>query len=247
MSDPILDFGFVSVVFDNIPSEKHLCVLGGNPPSEIWMKNLSSQFSTIFAVDRGADVCWKSEVKPDYLVGDMDSLSEQAYNWSVNSKAEEIRFSTDKSLTDFQIALNRIDSLASAKAQKIAVFATGSFGDRWDHVMSNVHSQLCWSDNIVPIGMADDNEGLLFLNGNRRKMKLFFKKAPLAFSIISLSSRCYGVYASGVRWPINNENLTANKIWTVSNEVLLKQDDRVKEATVNIECQKGQLGVYWKW
>ena len=247
MSDSTLDLGSLQISLNNVPSEKHLCVLGGNCPSAVWMADFASQFSTVFAVDRGADACWKSKVKPDYLIGDMDSVSEEAYEWSKTIRAKEMRFSTDKCLTDFQIALDKIEALALLKAKKIAVFATGSFGDRWDHVTSNIRSLLYWSKNILPIGMADQNEGLLFLKGKRKKIKVVFEKQPLALSLIPLSEHCYGVQATGVRWPVKNENLTAKKIWTVSNEVLLKRDDRVKETTVTIECQKGHLGVYWKW
>lgn len=209
-------------------------VLGGRAPSPEWFLSLSSG-GELWAVDRGVEVCRRSERLPDRLVGDCDSASPESWQWAVDSGVPVSRYESEKDQTDFQLALD----LACRPDNPRNIFVTGAFGGRFDHLWSAAVSLLHRSDEYSPLGMADDREGILFLNGHET-LDLQFAKRPDVVSLIPFSRECWGVSISNVRWPLGDVVLEYRDPYSISNRL---SDDL--SASVNISA--GLVGVYWAW
>ena len=138
-----------------------LMVLGGRKPAPWWLSSIDFH-RRLWAVDSGVDLCFDAGILPDRLVGDGDSASPAAWKWALDKGVDVSKFDRDKDLTDFQIAL---DLLSQKEGSEKALFVTGGFGGRFDHLWSTVISVWNCGAGIRPLGMADETEGMVFLHG----------------------------------------------------------------------------------
>lgn len=230
-----------------LPQDKELLVLGGEPPDPLWLLKNVSHFKKIWAVDAGVKICHQCDLCPDYLVGDCDSASSAVWDWAEGKGAQIHLYARKKETTDFQLALDLIANSGEPEGKEKTVFITGCFGGRMDHLMSNVSSLLYWRKELIPLGMGDEKQGLLIVNKNTGEKKLSFRYPPKALSLLPLSAVCKGVSLEGVLWPLDKVNLTADRLWTVSNEVVFDQTQTDWSSLVKVSCEDGNLGVYWFW
>ncbi len=213
-----------------------MMVLGGRRPAAEWMRSVDFHGS-LWAVDSGVDLCFDAGILPDKLVGDGDSASPEAWKWAVDNGVDVSKFEKDKDLTDFQLALDLLSQ--KDKACEKALFVTGGFAGRFDHLWSTVVSFLNCCGNIRPLGMADEREGMIFLHGPEG-LKISFSRTPGAISLISFTGESRGVSIKGVKWPLEDVVLKYGEPYSVSNRLA---DGR--EAEVSVGC--GTVGVYWVW
>lgn len=106
----------------------------------------STQFaSNIVAADGGANTCLQYGVKPDAVIGDLDSIEEKS---KVQIKDDRIHFVSSQDDTDFEKSLNRINAPL--------IIGVGFLGDRVDHQMA-VQTALVkhYNKKILLIGEHD--------------------------------------------------------------------------------------------
>lgn len=226
-----IDFPNITIKM-TIPTAISLMVLGGRKPSSEWLSSVSF-YDDIWAVDRGLYYCTESGLIPDKLIGDGDSSDEDMWQDAKEKGVSIYKFNREKDYTDFQLSLN----LFAEENYGKSLFLTGAMGGRFDHLWSVIISFLYFSKKYVPVGIADDREGIVFLKDNDA-LQIEFKEKPLALSLISFSERCDGVFVDGVKWPLTSETLNYSNPYSISNEVC-------ENKTVNIKLEKGLLGVYW--
>ncbi|MDD4159798.1 MAG: thiamine diphosphokinase [Synergistaceae bacterium] len=213
-----------------------MMVLGGRKPSADWMRSLDF-YRSMWAVDSGADPCFESGMLPCRFVGDADSASTEALQWIKDNGVDISRFKRDKDLTDFQIALDLLSKENSGRER--ALFITGGFAGRFDHLWAAVISFLSCAKNIRPLGMADQTEGIIFLHGPE-KLRMDFRKLPGAISLISFTCESRGVFIDGVRWPLEDVVLKYGEPYSISNRLA-----GGREAKISVG--QGTVGVYWVW
>ncbi|MEG1501917.1 MAG: thiamine diphosphokinase [Synergistaceae bacterium] len=212
-----------------------LMVLGGRVPSCEWLRSIDF-YNKIWAVDKGIDICSLANIKADFLIGDGDSADCKNWNDAKNYGAKVYSYPVEKDLTDFQLALDLYDSEQNELSTDNKLFLTGAWGGRFDHLWSLFISAL--NSHRIPIGIADERETIIFLNGES-SLHLAFDKKPLSFSLISFSQISTGITTDGLKWELENFNLEYKNPFSISNEVL--------ERTVDVSLKSGQIGVYWYW
>ena len=62
--------------------------------------------STLIAVDSGLDHARSLQLKPDLLIGDLDSISTSGLQWAYQQEIEVKEFPSDKDKSDFELALD---------------------------------------------------------------------------------------------------------------------------------------------
>lgn len=112
-----------------------ILITGGVPSSVALLKNIQARYpeAPVFCADGGADYCYRANVLPTYIIGDMDSVSNNARKWLLKNKVPEYVFPTEKDFSDTQLA---IEALFKEQAQETIVL--GALGGRMDHEMANV-------------------------------------------------------------------------------------------------------------
>lgn len=117
-----------------------LIVLAGSPPSKTLLKTEIQTADLVLAVDGGFNVFQKHKLKPDLVLGDMDSVE------LVNKDDVEVISLPDQDLTDLQKTLRYVLESHSVKS----MIFLGAGGARADHFLNNLH--LCASiDHSVKI------------------------------------------------------------------------------------------------
>jgi thiamine pyrophosphokinase len=217
---------------------KTLLVLGGRKPDGPWLADFArrNDFSSVWAVDRGAAACRDACLAPRILIGDRDSASREDWEWALNSGADEFLYQAAKNLTDFQLAVELIKEKGVTP-----IVLTGCFGGRFDHLFSIVGTFA----RELSLCMIDEREGL-FLIRPSEEIRAVFKKRPSAISLLPLSEECSGVDISGVRWPLEGVSLRRDYPWAVSNETL-PIEDGTDGWEVSVGCRSGIMGFYWSF
>jgi thiamine pyrophosphokinase len=232
-----------------------LFVLGGRAPDPGWLSDFAGRNSpVVWAVDSGAGSCRRSGVSPHAVIGDMDSAAGEDLAWARSLGAAERLFSSDKDLTDFQLALGLWEEDERC-GDTDSLIVSGCFGGRFDHLLSAVNT---FSPNGASSGedgwrkgrarkrrcMIDDMEGIFFLCGGEA-VELNFRRKPLSISLLPFADECRGVHIEGVRWPLEGAALGRNFPWAVSNEICACDEDTPSASTVIAGCEEGILAVYW--
>lgn len=214
------------------PDDTALFVLGGRQPDADWLRELNFQTS-VWAVDHGADICEKAGIIPDRLIGDCDSADKDIWKKiAENGITRAEKFPSEKDDTDFQLALQLFEKERAGSG----IFLTGCFGGRFDHLWSTVIS-FSKPSAYKAVGLADDREGMILLNGKARA-SLVFEKAPKAFSLLPLSRKCQGVELSGTRWELSGAQLDYYVPYSISNRL-------DEELNASVSLKNGLLGIYW--
>ncbi|WP_297435092.1 thiamine diphosphokinase [uncultured Clostridium sp.] len=107
-----------------------LVAAGDRPDIDLLNKYLNCSDKTI-AIDKGAEVFIDNNLKPDYVVGDFDSISEK-YNDRIKN-LEKYIYPSEKDYTDSDIAIR-----LAFKLQATEIIMLGMTGGRVDHMLGNL-------------------------------------------------------------------------------------------------------------
>ena len=113
-----------------------LIVSGGNVEKDFFYEiYLNNKFDYIIASDKGLEVLDNCNIKPNYIIGDFDSLNEEILQKYVNDdKVKIIKLNPEKDYTDTHMALKLAIELKSTNITII-----GAIGTRLDHTLANIH------------------------------------------------------------------------------------------------------------
>ena len=181
-----------------VSSNKLVCLVGGGPIAKDAISAVSSHVGLFVGVDSGADHLLAAKVAPAAVVGDLDSLSDQAraaFSGYLHHIAEQ-------STTDFEKALIRIDAPC--------MLALGFTGGRLDHTLSVLNVMAQHMDKPV---ILIDAEDVSFIAPMGRTT--FQADRDTRVSIMPVGTA--NVTASGLQWPFENMRMTPDGFTSPSN------------------------------
>ena len=124
-----------------------LIIANGEGPSKDLVRALRDAVDTVIAADGGADVALAAGVVPDFVVGDLDSVSEAA---RLRIAAERFHLDADPEATDLQ---KTIRFAIEKGASEVDIVAWG--GGRADHALANL-SVLVMFRGLAKLRLVDD-------------------------------------------------------------------------------------------
>lgn len=170
-----------------------LIVANGAKPAETMLHHYATQSDVLIAADGGATVCLHAGLRPDVIIGDMDSFRAQPEFGELN-----IIIDTDQETNDLEKALKHAKMLGGSH-----VTILGATGIRLDQTLKNIsvmqqfygifdelifRDELCWM-RILPQDFSFDvNPGTVV-------------------SLFPISGVVEGITTSGLKYPLNNESL----------------------------------------
>ena len=114
---------------------KTLIVSGGNVQKDFFNEiYLNNKFDYIIASDRGLEILDKFDIKPNYIIGDFDSIDKKILNKYINTDIEIKELNPEKDYTDTHMAIKLAIEL---KSKQITI--VGAIGTRIDHTIANIH------------------------------------------------------------------------------------------------------------
>ena len=173
---------------------------------------------TLFiACDSGFESCLDIGVNPDIVVGDFDSISDDAYKKIEDTGAEVIKLNPIKDDTDTEFALR----LAFKRTKNTdEIYILGGTGARIDHTLGNI--------NLLGLGLKHDRDVILVDERNYILMlapgwTLELEKGNQFGKYISVfpyAGTASGVTMKGFKYPLHRATLEGFNTLTVSNEIV---------------------------
>lgn len=191
-----------------------LIVANGTIKNRNFYKKIIKKANIIIAADGGADNCIKLGVSPNYIIGDLDSIS---------NKAEE-KF---KKIIIHDINQNTTDlEKAIALAKKLgckSLTIIGAIGSRIDHTLSNI---ITLFKTKIPSRIIDESNEIFAVE---KKIEIKGKKGDVV-SIIPVS-RVEGLTYDGLKWNVKNKNVDSG--WTGTSNIMTGS-----KATISLKSGK---------
>ena len=202
---------------------KTLIVSGGSI-SESFFKEVIKEnvFDNIIASDKGLEVLDAFNIKPNYIIGDFDSIDIKVLNKYLNKKEiTVIKLKPEKDFTDTHMALKLAIDI---KSNDITI--VGAIGTRVDHTLANISILTEALEQNIQCKILNENNNISLINKNTIIKKE--EKYPY-ISLIPLSTTVSGITLNGFKYSLKNAIMKIGESIGVSNEQL------ENEATIEIK------------
>jgi thiamine pyrophosphokinase len=180
----------------------------------------------IISTDGASNKLYRLKIKPDYVVGDLDSIKNDVLKYFLESDVE-IRSVKEQEHNDLEKAI----MFALSKRFKL-IYVIGFAGKRIDHTINNF-SVLKKYYRKADIRFIDNQFEIFFA---KKKIEFDYRIGEL-LSIQGIPAAC-GVTAYGLRYPLKNETLEFGKREGALNEAINNH--------IIIQFNKGDLLLFKK-
>jgi thiamine pyrophosphokinase len=192
---------------------KYLVITNGSFGDLDWYRRRVGQFKRTVCADGGAGRARELGIIPDWIVGDMDSISEYDRRFMEEAGVNFELHPPEKDSTDTQIALELVERQGG---RDIVVW--GGTGSRLDHNLSNILSASSFMERGINIVFESPDLSVYFV-----KRQLVVPGAPGdTVSLIALGNQVSGEDLSGFKYPLDKATLEFNWQWAVSNIIIGK-------------------------
>ncbi len=180
-----------------------LIICNGELKKRLIQKFLKSRSKLkIIATDGASDFLYRHKIIPDYIVGDLDSISQKTLSYFRKQKVV-IKKIADQYKNDLEKAIR------FALGKKLSkIFVIGFLGKRFDHTINNLSILTKYSSKNI---FFVDEEFIIYFwsQGVTKTLELDYKKGS-AFSLQGFPSHAK-VSTSGLKYNLRNEKLVFGK------------------------------------
>ncbi|PKN68984.1 MAG: thiamine diphosphokinase [Deltaproteobacteria bacterium HGW-Deltaproteobacteria-10] len=172
----------------------------------------------------------KLKIRPDVIMGDMDSANKRSLDDYAASGAKILKYPPDKDATDTQLALEYALGLRPA-----AIEIWGALGGRIDHALANLFLLKSAQKAGIKTMLIDEYCEAFIVE----QETTFADAVGQTVSLFAVSSQAEGVSLHGFKYSLDNKTLEMSNPRGISNVVVSSP------ATINI-CAGSLLVVrYW--
>lgn len=165
----------------------------------------------IFCADGGTLNALALDLRPELIVGDLDSLPPDVVARMDAAGVTIHRHPADKDQTDLELALE----LAAAEAPDEILLVT-ALGGRLDQMLANV---LLLTRPALAGPRLSLIEGLQQATILRENQRLTLAGRPGdTLSVVPLTPEVSNVTLRGVKWPLTEASLSLGSTWSISNQ-----------------------------
>lgn len=164
----------------------------------------------LIACDGGARHLHATGLKPDMLIGDMDSLNEAQLADYERQGIKIVRHPVNKDYTDTALAL---DYALGLHPEAIDIW--GALGGRIDHALANIHLLIRGKEARIPTRLVDEFAETMIADDEIR----FVDAVGCLVSLIALSPVVEDITVDGFEYPLTHECLTMAESRGVSNVI----------------------------
>lgn len=195
-------------------SEFKIAVLANGAWDSEWGKRVLHEVDFLICADGGANCAALSGRMPDFVIGDLDSISPENLNHCKNTGCVIEQYPCEKDETDLELALLRAEEKASLVGQE-DIWLYGASGNRIDHFLGNVALMLSYARKGYRIRLVDPEHEMWILQGREEI------SAPQGqeLSLISLSEKAL-VTTEGLYYPLQKGVLFQDSPRGISNVFL---------------------------
>jgi len=161
-------------------------------------------------INGGAVHAFNLGIKPDLVLGDLDSLQPGEREKLVRFALELIEYPSAKEKSDLELAL---DKAVDMKPQEIMIIGALG-GKRADHFFINLLLLLVPLNRGIPARIVDEFQEIRIINE-----ELIIEGRPGDYlSLFALTPETSGISTEGLKFPLENESLNFASTLGLSNE-----------------------------
>ena len=198
----------------------------GELPSPDAARSLLQADDYLIAADGGANHLMKMGILPDVVIGDLDSVEENALFELTSAEVDIKQYSEDKDETDIELALRYALAL-----QPSGILIVGALGGRLDQTLANLSILTDQGLSGIDIRLDDGVEEAFFCRASAGKggqAEVRGRSGDIV-SLIPWNGPVEGVTTEGLQWPLYGETCfpinrvasaiqcSARRLWSVSN------------------------------
>jgi len=184
-------------------------------------------YDYIIAVDGGLHHCDRMGIRPDLIIGDMDSVSSEVLEQY--SDVPTKRFPREKDETDMELALQTV---VLPESEKITIF--GALEKRTDHALYNLHLIRRYPRKVF----IESETEVIFALEHPAELKC---SVGQELSLIPLGTPATGVKTEGLKWELNG--VTLNKNFMSISNICLQNPVKVSLETGALLCRFSKVGI----
>lgn len=179
----------------------------------------------VIAADGGSHHCLSLGIRPQVVIGDLDSVSNEEIERLSALGAEIITYPRRKDFTDLELAL-----LEAQKRGADRVLLLAALGARWDQSLANLLLPAAMPG--LRISLVDGQQEIHFVRPGET-LEIRGKTGDIV-SLIPLGGDAQGITTHGLEYPLFGETLRLGSTRGISN-VLLGQEINAGRASVMLE------------
>jgi thiamine pyrophosphokinase len=168
----------------------------------------------VIAADGGTHHCLGLGIRPQVVIGDLDSVREDELEALSATGTEIIIYPERKDFTDLELAL-----LEAQKRGADHVLLLAALGKRWDQSLANILLPAAFPG--LKISLLDDQQEIHFIRPGET-LELTGQPGDTV-SLIPLSGEASGITTRGLEYPLYREMLQLGSTRGVSNVMLGSQ------------------------
>jgi thiamine pyrophosphokinase len=207
---------------------KVVIVCGGKPPIKNLLKSECKNAKFLICADSGANCVYEYNMKPDFLVGDFDSINSEVLEYYKGENTNMETYPAEKDDTDSEIAIQKAAELGASE-----IVLLGATGNRLDHIFGNIGLLKISMEKGIKAKLIDEYNELCLVN----KSTVIKGKYGEIFSLQAYGSKVTNLSIKGAKYPLVGYTLEMGDPITISNEFL--KDD------VLIEFDEGTLMIFY--
>ena len=181
----------------------------GGPAPDVKAIEYIPTSSTLIAVDSGLDHARSMQLKPDLLIGDLDSISTSGLEWAYKHEIEVREFPSDKDKSDFELAL------VYARGVSSRLFVIGSDSGRVDQLFGMIASLASTAPYFESCHALIGKTYCTFTCGGAN----IYRKNGAIVSVFAMGGIADGVSLKGFRWELSEATLLPESSLGLSNEL----------------------------
>ncbi|MBQ8632668.1 MAG: thiamine diphosphokinase [Lachnospiraceae bacterium] len=203
---------------------KKACIITGGDISEQFLAGYLEQHPSELriVVDGALEITHRLGVKPDYIVGDFDTVNQELLEYY--EKDIILRHPPEKDQTDTELA---IETALNSGCDSLVFF--GATGSRLDHSLGNIFLLEHLLKQGIEAEILNENNKLYLKNNG---FKIIRKASRGDFvSLLPLTETVENVTLRGFKYPVENLTFYREKTLGISNEIT--------EEEASVEFSKG--------
>lgn len=180
---------------------------------------IKNEYDYIICADGGANHTYNMEIRPDYIIGDLDSVSNDIVNYYKNCGVRFEKFPSKKNETDTELCIYLAKQLGAKEIDFL-----GALGGRTDHMLANINLLYYVRSMNISTKIISDKEDIYIaideekiINGNKGD----------TVSVIPIKGDAIGVTLKELEYPLTDYNMKYSLPLGISN-VMIKSKCSIK-------------------
>ena len=190
--------------------QRVIVVAHGDLEDLAFYKNLVKAGDFIICVNGGCGYALSMGIKPDLVIGDMDSLKPGDQEKIRKQDPRLIKHPSAKDKSDLELA---IDKAVEMKPGEILIIGALG-GERADHAFINMLLLYIPYQHNIPARIIDRNQDVFMIKGEA----IIEGKSGDYFSLFSLTGKAEGIITEGLKYPLHGGTLYFASTLGLSNE-----------------------------